>query len=109
VKERIVALDMARRRKRGLRPWVCATVIGLAVTAGLAGLIMLANEVTLMRTEIGDLAQKRTTLVVRKAMLMARWNASAAPDTIVARATEELGAGPRSRAGADDAGHVARP
>jgi hypothetical protein len=86
-----VALDMARRRKRGLRPWVSATLTGIAVTTGLACLIMLANEVTLLRTEIGDLGQKRTTLVVRKAMLLARWNESAAQSTIVARATTELG------------------
>ncbi len=85
-----MALDMARRRKRGLRPWVGATITSIAVTAGMACLILLANEVTLLRTEIGDLAQKRTTLVVRKAMLMARWNEAAAQSTIVARATEEL-------------------
>jgi hypothetical protein len=70
---------------------VCATLIGIAVTAGMAGLILLANDVTLLRTEIGDLGQKRTTLVVRKAMLMARWNEAAAPGAVVARATRELG------------------
>jgi hypothetical protein len=86
-----VTLDMARRRKRGLRPWVGATLTSVAVTAGMACLILLANDVTLLRTEIGDLAQKRTTLVVRKARLMARWNGAAAQSTIVARATEELG------------------
>ena len=86
-----MALDMARRRKRGLRPWVGATLTGIAVTAGLACLILLANDVTLLRTEIGDLGQKRTTLVVRKAMLMARWNTAAAQGAVVARATEELG------------------
>lgn len=86
-----MAQVMARRRKRGLRPWVCATITSIGVTAGMACLILLANEVTLFRTEIGDLTQKRTTLVVRKAMLMARWNEAAAQSTIVARATEELG------------------
>jgi hypothetical protein len=86
-----VALDMARRRKRGLRPWVGATVTSIAVTAGLACLILLANDVTRLRTEIGDLGQKRTTLVVRKAMLMAQWNTAAAQSAVVARATQELG------------------
>jgi hypothetical protein len=82
---------MARRRKRGLRPWVGATLTSIAVTAGMACLIMLTNEVTMLRTEIGDLAQKRTTLVVHKAMLMARWNQAAAQSTIVARAVQEIG------------------
>ena len=86
-----MALDMARRRTRGLRPWVGATVTSIAVTIGVACLIMVANEVTLLRTELGDLAQKRSTLVVRKAMLMARWNTAAAQSAVVARATAELG------------------
>ena len=96
-----MALDMARRRQRGLRPWVCATLTSIAVTAGMACLIMLANEVTLLRTDISDLAQKRTTLVVRKAMLMARWNTDAGQSTIVARAAGEIGL-----VSSPDPGHV---
>lgn len=82
---------MARRRKRGLRPWVAATLTAIAVTTGLASWILLANDVTRLRTEIGELGQTRTNLVIRKAMLLAQWNAASAQSAVVARATEELG------------------
>jgi len=81
---------MARRRFRA-GPVAAAALLVLLLFGGLAGSILLANQVTSLRGEIGRLARDQDTLTGQVALLTARWNAVASRAAVVARAQSELG------------------
>jgi len=82
---------MARRRRLAGRPVLFSLVGCIAVTAALAQLVMLANNVVNLRGDIARLHDEGAYLDGHIADLAARWQQLTTRSVVIARAERELG------------------
>ena len=82
---------MASRRCWRGRPAVLAAALGLPLAALLVTLVFLANGVVHLRGDIQLLEQHAAYLEAVTARLSRSWDAVAAPEVVIRRATSELG------------------
>ena len=82
---------MASRRCWRGRPAVLAAALGLPLAALLVTLVFLANGVVHLRGDIQLLEQHAAYLEAVTARLSGSWDALAAPEVVIRRATSELG------------------
>ena len=89
--QRRPSATMASRRCWRGRPAVLAAALGLPLAALLVTLVFLANGVVHLRGDIQILEQHAAYLEAVTARLSRSWDAVAAPEVVIRRATSELG------------------